>query len=96
MNDDSQTARVSAPPPLIFAGGFALGLVLGRTLHVGEPESALTKRLGTAAIAGGLLLGGTAIASFKCAGTNVNPYAPSTAFVPSGVFGLRAIRCASA
>ncbi len=88
MNDDPGNAGVSAPPPLIFAGALALGFLLERTLHVGEPDNIVAKRLGTAAIAGGVLLSGVAIASFKRAGTNVSPYGPSTEFVARGVFSF--------
>ena len=86
MNDDRDTAGVSAPPPLIFAGALAAGLLLGRTLHVGEPDDGIARNLGIAAIAGGLLVGGAAFASFGRAGTKVNPYEPSTTFVSSGVY----------
>ena len=86
MSQESERAGVSAPPPLIFAGALVTGLTLGRILHVGEPENALAKNVGAAAIAAGLLLGGAAFGTFKRKGTNVNPYAPSTTLVTGGVF----------
>jgi protein-S-isoprenylcysteine O-methyltransferase Ste14 len=87
MADRVETAGVLFPPPLLYAGGFLLGIVLDWALalpRVPRPPWVLGL--------GGLLLGIQAVVGFSAfrqlrrARTNVNPYKPSTAVVTAGIY----------
>jgi protein-S-isoprenylcysteine O-methyltransferase Ste14 len=83
-----QTAGVAAPPPLIFGAALAVGLALGRGSASTERGAKVARALGIAAIPAGALIGLAAIGALKRAGTNLSPYAPTTALVTSGVFAF--------
>jgi len=87
MADRDETAGVLLPPPLLYAGGFLLGVVLDRAFGLPRmPRPPWVLGLG------GLLLGLQAVVGFSAfralrrARTNVNPYKPSTAVVMVGVY----------
>jgi len=82
------TAGVAAPPPLIFGAALAAGLALGRGTPSDERGAKIARVVGAAAIPAGLLIGLAAVGALKRAGTNLNPYRPTTAIVTSGVFGF--------
>jgi len=82
----ADTARVIAPPPLIFAAAVAIGLLLQRVRPLPLPSPALGKPLGAALAAGGVGVGLAAVAALKGAGTNVNPYEQTSAIVESGPY----------
>ncbi|MFS8531163.1 methyltransferase family protein [Sphaerobacter thermophilus] len=84
-----EVAGVIAPPPLIYAAGLILGLLLGRM----RPAALLPPRArgprraaGTALIAAGSGLGGWAVWTMARAGTGPNPRHPATALVVDGPF----------
>jgi protein-S-isoprenylcysteine O-methyltransferase Ste14 len=85
MPDDLESSGAAVPPPLLFAGGLALGLGLGRA-GGDERGPAVARAMGWAAVVGGALIGATAIAALKGAKTNVSPYAPAKALVTGGIF----------
>ena len=90
MADTRNTAGVIAPPPLLALGAVVLGLLLD---HV-APAYVLTLLLsldariilGVELMVAGLALVIMARRSFLAAGTNVEPWKPSTTVVATGVF----------
>ena len=77
---------VKVPPPFIFLGGLALGLVLDAVLDGGPLPGAVRWGLGALAIAGGLALQASFLALFHRAHTNVEPWKPASAIVTSGPY----------
>jgi protein-S-isoprenylcysteine O-methyltransferase Ste14 len=76
---------VIAPPPLLFAGPWLVGLLLHLVLPL--PRLPLAARLaGLALIAAGIGLGGWFIWTMRSAGTPVDPYEAPTALVTEGPF----------
>jgi protein-S-isoprenylcysteine O-methyltransferase Ste14 len=88
MDAKPDTAGVAAPPPLIFGGALALGLALGRLQKENETCARCMRMWGGAAVVAGLAIGAGAVDAFKRAGTNLDPYKPSTALATDGVFAL--------
>lgn len=91
MNDKSETiapetAGVAVPPPLLFATGLGLGLAAGRVQPDAEKSARFARVLGGASVVAGIALGLAAIRELKKAGTNLDPFKPSTALVTGGVF----------
>jgi protein-S-isoprenylcysteine O-methyltransferase Ste14 len=90
MADTRDTAGVIAPPPLLALGAVVLGLLLD---HL-APAYVLTLLLsldariilGVELMVAGLALVIMARRSFLTAGTNVEPWKPSTTVVATGVF----------
>jgi protein-S-isoprenylcysteine O-methyltransferase Ste14 len=83
---DQDNPGVIAPPPLIFAGGLAAGLLLNRLRPTLFLPAALSKVLGWPLVVGGLLLGLWGFREMRRAGTNVDPYRPTTAIVEAGPY----------
>jgi protein-S-isoprenylcysteine O-methyltransferase Ste14 len=79
---------VRVPPPVIYATGFAAGLLLQAIapLPVLPPWSSLA--LGAALIAAGSALVMSSIALFRRAGTNLDPGKSTTALVTSGPYRI--------
>lgn len=88
MSQPRDTAGVIAPPPLIFLGFLVVGWAIGRWTPVPglglDPDA--RKWLAVGLIALGLVVEMWAAGQFRKAGTNVVPWAPSTALVTSGPF----------
>ena len=86
----SDNAGVRFPPPLVFLGFVLLGPLLDQLL--GMPALVLphAPKMSVAIVLIGLGLGVvlSAIRRFSAAGTRVEPWAPSTQFVASGVYGV--------
>src|ERR1700710_2019838 len=90
MNDSRAIPGVIAPPPLIALGTLVLGLLLDWLL----PVYVLATLLGswTRGFVGGVLVRGAAAVGiagrqrFIEAGTNVNPWKPSTQLATAGVY----------
>ena len=91
MTETQTTAGVIAPPPLIALAVVVLGLLLDWVmpayllmllLSMGERIV-----IGAILIAAGLALVSSARGVFVSAGTNVEPWKPSTALVTDGIFG---------
>ena len=79
-------AGVIAPPPLIYAAGIGLGLVLHRFLPLRWlPESA-TGLVGWPLVAAGAALSGSAAAIMLRARTALEPHGSTTTIVRSGPF----------
>jgi len=78
---------IIAPPPLLFAGPWLVGLLLQLLLPL--PRLPLTARIaGLLLMAAGLGLGGWFIWTMRRAGTPVDPYEAPTALVTAGPFRL--------
>ena len=90
MSQPQDTPGVIAPPPLIALAVVVLGLLLDWLLPaylLGVLLSFGTRLLlGVELIGGGAALIVIAMKAFRAAGTNVEPWKPSTALVASGVF----------
>jgi protein-S-isoprenylcysteine O-methyltransferase Ste14 len=85
------TAGVAAPPPLIFLGFLALGLLFDRVARSGDEDderefAPYASALGNVALASGAAIGASAIVSLKSVGTNLSPYKPTTALATGGPF----------
>jgi protein-S-isoprenylcysteine O-methyltransferase Ste14 len=87
MDDDQpDTAGVAVPPPALFGAALVLGLAAGKLLPKSETRIAFARLLGIASVAGGVAIGAATIAQLRAAGTNLDPYKPSTALVTGGPF----------
>jgi protein-S-isoprenylcysteine O-methyltransferase Ste14 len=85
MDSVEDTAGVIAPPPLLYAGGLAAGLLLQRAASL--PRLPRQARIGGALLAAvALALGGWGFRSLRRAGTEVNPTRPTTALVTEGPY----------
>lgn len=86
----ADTAGVIAPPPVIYLGFLLAGLGVDWALGWTETGLSAFLRFGAAGFLGVLavyfLLG--ASARFRQAGTDVRPWAPTTAIVTTGVYRL--------
>lgn len=82
------TARVIAPPPLIYLGVWLGSLALDRLLRLPQLPISDAARYSAAAVMFvlGAALGLWALTLFKQAGTNVVPNRPTTALVTHGPF----------
>jgi protein-S-isoprenylcysteine O-methyltransferase Ste14 len=80
---------VIAPPPLIYMGGLAIGLLLHRLIPLKNlPHSArgMELALGSSCIGAGLLVGLAGFRQMRLANTNINPTQPTNAIVSDGPF----------
>ncbi len=77
----NETSGIRFPPPLIYAGLFALGYVLHRLLPVRLAPPGPARVVGWVFVAGGLILLLGAAVLFRQAGTTPNPTKPTTALV---------------
>jgi protein-S-isoprenylcysteine O-methyltransferase Ste14 len=78
---------VIALPPLIYLAGLAVGFGLEALL----PSASLpgpVRWSGVVFIVAGVLLQGSFISAFRRAGTNVDPYKPTTAIVTGGPYRI--------
>lgn len=85
MPASSEHAGVVAPPPLIFAGGLALGL----SWHLTHPVAFLPQGfavVGAAFVAAAGLLIGWALRTMRDAGTRPEPWKSTTAIVDGGPY----------
>ncbi len=82
-----RTAGVLAPPPLIYAGPLALGLLLQRWHAVRLLPARLAAPVGIAVLLLGLI-GLPAVLAFRRAGTSPKPWKPTTALVTTGAYRL--------
>ena len=79
---------VIAPPPLIFAGALVAGLLLNRLRPTPFLPRVLSRLFGWPLVVGGLVLGLWGLREMRRAGTNVDPYHPTTAIVEGGPYGF--------
>jgi protein-S-isoprenylcysteine O-methyltransferase Ste14 len=84
--DERDNAGVIAPPPLIFGGAVALGLLAQAVKPLPLTPRALGRPLGALLSVGAILLGGWAARTMRQAGTPLEPWEPSTALVTAGPY----------
>ena len=90
MSDDARETPdnpgVIAPPPLIYAGALAIGLLANRPYPIAFLPRGLSRVLGWPLIVGGLVIGTLGFREMQRAGTNVDPREPTTAIVTRGPY----------
>ena len=87
MPDDEQDkAGVVAPPPLIYLGVLAVGLLLNRRFPVAFLPRRAARGLGWALLGAGALLLGWFERAMRQANTPTNPYKPVSRIVTGGPF----------
>jgi protein-S-isoprenylcysteine O-methyltransferase Ste14 len=77
---------VIAPPPLIYAGGLLLGLLLKKAFPIKLLPRGVSLRLGGLFILLGVLLARSGFQTLRNASTEVNPTKPTTTLVVSGPY----------
>jgi protein-S-isoprenylcysteine O-methyltransferase Ste14 len=77
---------VIAPPPFIYAGSLATGLLVNRRLRLRFLPRRLGRTLGLLLIFCGFLVGFSGFREVRRAGSNVDPYKPVTAVVTGGPY----------
>jgi protein-S-isoprenylcysteine O-methyltransferase Ste14 len=77
---------VIAPPPLIYAGALAVGLLVNWLYPIPFLPRGLRRVLGWPLIFGGLAIGALGFRKMNRAGTNVDPREPTTAIVTGGPY----------
>jgi len=89
MNDaEPDNAGVIAPPPLIFVGPLALGLLVQRARPVSVLPRPLSLVLGWPLLAGGIALNLWFILTMRRAHTAIDPRRPVSRLVTSGPFQI--------
>ena len=90
MSDDARETPdnpgVIAPPPLIYAGALATGLLANRLYPIAFLPRGLSRVLGWPLIVGGPVVGSLGLREMKRADTNVDPREPTTAIVTGGPY----------
>jgi protein-S-isoprenylcysteine O-methyltransferase Ste14 len=81
-----ETAGVVAPPPILFAGTLALGLLASRAIKLPFLPARLARPIGLSLLVGGLGFGGWGFSTLRGAGTNVSPHEPTLVLVDTGPF----------
>lgn len=85
-NERNDNPGVIAPPPLIYAGTLAAGLITNRLAPAGFLPRVSRKVLGIPLVVGGLAIGFSGLRVMRRAGTNVDPREPTTAIVTGGPY----------
>jgi protein-S-isoprenylcysteine O-methyltransferase Ste14 len=85
-NEKEETARVVAPPPLIYVAGLLVGWLFDRAVPAAILPPAWQRGLGWLLIVIGLVGVVWAIVSMARVKTSVNPYAPTSAIATSGPY----------
>jgi protein-S-isoprenylcysteine O-methyltransferase Ste14 len=80
------TSGVAFPPPLLYIGGFLIGVGLELAFPVDDLPVAITIAATAACLIAWLALDGAAMLNFRRAGTSMIPMNPSTALVVSGPY----------
>ena len=84
--ENADNPGVVAPPPLIYSGALAIGLLANRRYRLAFLPRGLSRVLGWPLLAGGLAIGALGFREMKRAGTNVDPREPTTAIVTGGPY----------
>jgi protein-S-isoprenylcysteine O-methyltransferase Ste14 len=84
--ENADNPGVIAPPPLIYAGALAIGLLANKRYHLAFLPRGLSRVLGWPLIASGLAIGYLGSSEMKRAGTNLDPREPTTAIVTGEPF----------
>ena len=92
MSEDARGAPdnpgVVAPPPMIYAGALALGLLTNRLYPIAFLPRSVSRALGLPLVFAGLAIGLLGFRELRRAETNVDPYKPATAIVTGGPYRL--------
>ena len=86
MTATEDTSGVRFPPPLIYVGGFVIGYLLDRAVPLTLTSWPLGVPIGWALVAVGVALMGSAVMTFRRAGTSLNPAKPTTRVVVHGPY----------
>ena len=84
--NDADNPGVIAPPPLIYAGARASGLLANRLYPIPFLPDGISRALGWPSIFAGLAIGLLSFREMERARTNVDPYKPTTAIVVEGPY----------
>jgi protein-S-isoprenylcysteine O-methyltransferase Ste14 len=84
--DNADNPGVIAPPPFIYSGTLAAGLLANRLLRLRFLPRRLARTLGPLVIVCGFLVGLLGFREVRRAGSNVDPYKPVTAIVTGGPY----------
>ena len=86
MTGERDNPGISVPPPLIYAGPLALGLLLDRRFPVRFLPSGAARALGWPLIGGGALLSGAFLRTMRRAGATVRTDRPVPRLITDGPF----------
>ena len=84
--NDADNPGVIAPPPFIYAGALAAGLLANRRLRLRFLPRRLGRTLGPLLIFLGFLVGLSGFREVRRAGSSVDPYKPVTAIATGGSY----------
>ena len=84
--NNADNPGVIAPPPLIYAGALAAGLLANRRYHIPFLPRRVARTLGVPLVVGGLAVGFLGDREMRRAETHTNPYKPATTVVTGGPF----------
>ena len=84
--EERDNPGVVAPPPLIYVSALAIGLLANRIYPIGLLSRGLPRATGLPLVFGGLVIGLLGFREMRRAGTNVDPYHPTTAIVDAGPY----------
>ena len=84
--NNADNPGVIAPPPLIYAGALAAGLLANRRYHIPFLPRRVARKLGASMVAFGLAVGFLGAREMRRAETNMDPYKPAMALVTGGPF----------
>jgi protein-S-isoprenylcysteine O-methyltransferase Ste14 len=84
--NNADNPGVIAPPPLIYTGALAAGLLANRRYRIPFLPRRVARTLGWPLVACGLAVGFLGEREMRRAETNVDPYKPATAVVTGGPF----------
>ena len=85
-SDEQDKAGVVAPPPLIYLGVLAVGLLLNRRCPIGSLPRGIARGAGWPLLGGGVLLLVWFERTMRKADTPTNPYKPSLRVATGGPF----------
>lgn len=85
-NEAPDTAGVVAPPPLIYAGALAAGLLAKTLFPTAFLPRAVARLVGLPLLGGGLLLFLSSLRTMRRAGTDVRPHKPTSSLVVEGPY----------
>lgn len=84
----AERSDTMVPPPLLALGALIAGVVIDRIVHVGLLPRRWNRRLGAAAILGGVGLVGAAAREMRRAGTSPDPADEPPELVTGGVYRI--------
>lgn len=85
-NEAPDTAGVVAPPPLIYAGALAVGLLAKALFPAALLPRPVARALGLPLLGVGLLLVLSSLRTMRRAGTDVRPHKPTSSLVVEGPY----------